>query len=111
MNGLECESAQIKARLQRDMVDGRWRYGRRWYLLDTRCGCRNRWCMGMAQLRSRGAHRAGRRIKLRETRHSPVGMSDPPGHFVLFCKLQKGGLRHAKRSQRGIQSPIQMVNT
>jgi transposase InsO family protein len=35
-------------------------------------------------------------------------MSDPPGHFVLFCKLQKGGLRHAKRSQRGIQSPIQI---
>jgi len=37
-----------------------------------------------------------------------VGMSDPPGHFVLFCKLQKGGLGHAKRSQKGIQSPFQM---
>ncbi|UCC38783.1 MAG: transposase [Candidatus Aminicenantes bacterium] len=37
-----------------------------------------------------------------------VGMSDPPGHFMLFCKLQKGGLTDAKRSQRGIQSPFQM---
>jgi hypothetical protein len=37
-----------------------------------------------------------------------VRMSDPPGHFVLFCKLQKGGIAYAKRSQRGIQSPFQM---
>jgi hypothetical protein len=33
---------------------------------------------------------------------SPVDMSDPPGHFMLFCKLQKGGLADAKRSQRDI---------
>jgi hypothetical protein len=33
-------------------------------------------------------------------KHS-VDMSDPPGHFVLFCKLQKGGLGYAKRSQGG----------
>jgi len=38
-------------------------------------------------------------------------MSDPPGHFVLFCKLQKGGKTYAKRSQRGIQGPIQMVSS
>jgi hypothetical protein len=37
-----------------------------------------------------------------------VGMSDPLGHFVLFCKVQKGGLEDAKRSPRGIQSPIQI---
>lgn len=30
-------------------------------------------------------------------------MSDPPGHFMLFCKLQKGGLTDAKRSQRDIE--------
>jgi len=30
-------------------------------------------------------------------------MSDPPGQFVLFCKLQKGGLGHAKISQRGLR--------
>lgn len=47
MNGLEYESVQIKARLQCDMVNGRWRYGWRWYLLDTRRGCRNYWCMGI----------------------------------------------------------------
>ena len=29
-----------------------------------------------------------------------VDMSDPLGHFVLFCKLQKGGKTYAKRSQR-----------
>ncbi len=29
-----------------------------------------------------------------------VGMSDPPGHFVLFCKLQKGGLRVMTRILR-----------
>ena len=26
-----------------------------------------------------------------------VGMSDPPGHFVLFCKLQKGGKAYARQ--------------
>jgi hypothetical protein len=35
-------------------------------------------------------------------------MSDPPGHFMLFCKLQKGGLTDAKRNQRDIKNPIQM---
>ena len=35
-----------------------------------------------------------------------AGMSDPPGHIMLFCKLQKGGLTDAKRSQRGTQSPF-----
>ncbi len=37
-----------------------------------------------------------------------VDMSDPPGHFMLFCKLQKGGLTDAKRSKRGIKNPIQI---
>jgi len=37
-----------------------------------------------------------------------VRMSELPGHFVLFCKLQKGGKAYAKRSQRGIQNPFQM---
>jgi len=37
-----------------------------------------------------------------------VRMSDPPGHFVLFCKLQKGGIAYAKRSQRGIQGSFQV---
>jgi hypothetical protein len=27
---------------------------------------------------------------------------------MLFCKLQKGGLTDAKRSQRDIENPIQM---
>ena len=31
-------------------------------LFDTRCGCRDRWWLGMAQLRSRGSHRSNRRI-------------------------------------------------
>jgi hypothetical protein len=35
-------------------------------------------------------------------------MSDPPGHFMLFCKEQKGGLTDAKRSQGGIANPIQI---
>jgi len=39
-----------------------------------------------------------------------VDMSDPPVHFVLFCKLQEGGLTDAKRSHGGIQSPLQMVS-
>jgi hypothetical protein len=30
-------------------------------------------------------------------------MSDPPGRFELFCKLQKGGIAYAKRSQRGFR--------
>jgi hypothetical protein len=37
-----------------------------------------------------------------------VGMSDPPGHFLLFYKLQKGGKAYAKRSQRSIRDPLQM---
>jgi len=35
-----------------------------------------------------------------------VDMSDPPGHFVLFCKLQKGGLKDDKKSQRSIENPF-----
>jgi len=38
-----------------------------------------------------------------------VDMSDPPRHFMLFCKLQKGGLTDAKRSQRDIENPIQTL--
>ena len=37
-----------------------------------------------------------------------VGMSDPPGHFMLFAKLHKGDLTYEKRSRRGIQSSFQM---
>ena len=37
-----------------------------------------------------------------------VNMSDPPGHFMLFCKLQKVGQTDAKRSQRDIESSIQI---
>jgi len=37
-----------------------------------------------------------------------VDMSDPPGHFMLFAKLHKGGLTDEKRSRRGIQNPFQM---
>lgn len=35
-------------------------------------------------------------------------MSDPPGHFMLFYKLRKGGLTDAKRSKKGIKNPIQI---
>lgn len=37
-----------------------------------------------------------------------VDVSDPSGHFVLFCKAQKGGLKDEKRSQRGTKNPIQI---
>jgi len=37
-----------------------------------------------------------------------VDMSDSPGHFMLFCKLQKGGQTDSKKSKRGIQNPIQI---
>ena len=35
-------------------------------------------------------------------------MSDPPGHFMLFFKVQKGGLTDARRSQRDIENSIQI---
>jgi hypothetical protein len=33
-------------------------------------------------------------------------MSDSPGYYVLFCKLQKGSLTNDKRSYRNIENPF-----
>jgi len=40
--------------------------------------------------------------------YNGVDMSNPPGHVMLLCKLQKGSLTDAKRSQLDIENLIQI---